>query len=150
DPPGALRPNIILDRSRSGRETPRLPGLFQPASRSLGLKRTAARSRGYWCAIKLGFVPMAEALSRTVSDVYRRVISGIRQLQLFSPKQRTKPGPKGHRFDARYRRNEKTQCNLGMPPDCRSDQPREPGRAKISPVLPTNSGSLSDETKWFA
>jgi hypothetical protein len=32
--------------------------------RSLGLKRTAARSRGCWCAIKLRFVPMAEALSR--------------------------------------------------------------------------------------
>src|SRR5262249_61508779 len=77
-----LDQNVILDGSRSGRKTPRLPGLFQQASRSLGLKRTAARSRGYGCAIKLCFVPMAEALSRTVSDAYRRVISGIRQGQL--------------------------------------------------------------------
>src|SRR5215510_11323740 len=81
DPSGALRPNIILDGSRSGRETPRLPGLFQQASRSLGLKRTAARSTGCGCAAKLCFVPVAEALSRTVSAAYRRVISGIRQGQ---------------------------------------------------------------------
>src|SRR5262245_43007192 len=44
-----------------------------------GLKWTAARSRGWRCAAKLCFVPVAEALSRTVSDAYRRVISGIRQ-----------------------------------------------------------------------
>jgi transposase InsO family protein len=77
-----LEPNIILDRSRSGRETPCLPGLFQQASRSLGLKRTAARSRGSGDAAKLCFVPVAEALSRTVSDACRRVISGIRQGQV--------------------------------------------------------------------
>src|SRR5262245_33412975 len=53
--------------------------------RSFGLKRTAARSRGCGCAIKLCFVPMAEALSRTVSDAYRRVISGIRQRQVRRP-----------------------------------------------------------------
>src|SRR5262249_26187172 len=81
-PSGVLGPNIILDGSRSGRETPRLPELFQQAPRSLGLKRTAARSRGCGCAIKLCFVPVADALSRTVSDAYRRVISGIRQQQV--------------------------------------------------------------------
>src|SRR5215469_6222107 len=79
DPSGALRPNNILDRCRSGRKTPSLPGLFQQPSRSLGLKRTAARSRGCGYAAKLCFVPVAEALSRTVSDAYRRMISGIRQ-----------------------------------------------------------------------
>jgi hypothetical protein len=79
DPSGVLRPNIILDGSRSGRETPRLPELFQQAPRSFGLKRTAARSRGCGCAVKLWFIPVAEALSRTLSDAYRRVISVIRQ-----------------------------------------------------------------------
>ena len=42
DPSGVLRPNIIQDGSRSGRETPRLPELFQQAPRSFGFKRTAA------------------------------------------------------------------------------------------------------------
>jgi hypothetical protein len=46
--------------------------------RSLELKRKAARSRGCGCAVKLSFVPTAAVLSRTVSDAYRRVISGIR------------------------------------------------------------------------
>src|SRR5215471_20682872 len=68
DPSGVLRPNIILDGSRSGRETPRLPELFQQAPRPFGLKRTATRSRGCGCAVKLCFIPVAEALSRTVSD----------------------------------------------------------------------------------
>ena len=79
DPSGVLRRNIILDGSRSGRETPRLPELFQQAPRSFGLKRTAARSRGCGCAIKLCFIPVAEALSWTPSDAYRRVIPVIRQ-----------------------------------------------------------------------
>jgi len=78
DPSGVLRPNIILDGGRSGREPPRLPELFQQAPRSFGLKRTAARSRGCGCAVKLCFLPVAEALSRTLSDAYRRVISAIR------------------------------------------------------------------------
>jgi hypothetical protein len=34
------------------------------------------------CAVKLCFIPVAEALSRTLSDAYRRVISGIRQGQV--------------------------------------------------------------------
>jgi hypothetical protein len=44
---------LFLDGSRSGRKTPHLPGLFQQASRSLGLKRTAARARRCGCAAKL-------------------------------------------------------------------------------------------------
>src|SRR6516164_4369884 len=72
DPSGVLRPNIILDGIRSGRETPRLPELFQQEPRTFGLKRTAARSRGCGCAVKLCFIPVAEALSRTLSDAYRR------------------------------------------------------------------------------
>src|SRR5262249_36858184 len=39
-------------------------------------------------AIKLCFVPMAEALSRTVSNAYRRVTSGIRPGQVQSTFQR--------------------------------------------------------------
>jgi hypothetical protein len=79
DPSGVLRPNIILDGSRCGRETPRLPELFQQPPRSFGLKRTAARSRGCGRAFKLCFILVAEALSRTLSDAYRRVILVIRQ-----------------------------------------------------------------------
>ena len=94
DPSGVLRPNIILDGSRSGRNPPRLPELFQQAPRSFGLKRTAARSRGCGCAVKLCFIPVAEALSRTLSDAYRRVISEIRQGQVRMHKRQIIPaGP---------------------------------------------------------
>ena len=93
DPSGELGPNMILEGSRSGRKTPRLPGLFQPASRSLGLKGTAARSRGCGCAAKLCFVPVAEALSRTVSDAYRSVISGFAKDTLEIPRPTLARGP---------------------------------------------------------
>src|SRR5215469_5290255 len=79
DSPGVLGPNLILDGSRSGGEAPSLPELFQSASRSLGLGRTAARA---WCKhsdIRLCFIPVAAALSRTLSDSYCRVIGAIRQ-----------------------------------------------------------------------
>src|SRR5215831_13905483 len=79
DLPGVLGPNLILDGSRSGGEAPSLPELFQSASRSLGLGRTAARA---WCKhsdIRLCFIPVAAALSRTLSDSYCRVIGAIRQ-----------------------------------------------------------------------
>jgi putative transposase len=42
---------------------------------------------------------------------------------LFSPKQRTKPGPKGPAADLiRAVVEMKKQSDLGMPSDCRSDQ----------------------------
>src|SRR5438094_4199662 len=37
DPPGILRPNIILDSSRFGEQTPALSGLFQSTTCALGL-----------------------------------------------------------------------------------------------------------------
>jgi transposase InsO family protein len=43
DPAGVPGPNVILDGSRSGGETPSLPGLFQSTSHELGLGRTCAR-----------------------------------------------------------------------------------------------------------
>src|SRR5262249_61817524 len=72
--PGILRPNLILDGSRSGGEAPSLPALLQQTSRSLGLERTVARTCRSTDAIRLCFVPVAAALSRTLSDAHRRVI----------------------------------------------------------------------------
>src|SRR2546422_7049214 len=76
--PGILRPNIILDSSRFGEQTPALSGLLQSTTCALGLGRTTARSGDGADAIKLFFVPVAAALSRPLPDAHRRVISGIR------------------------------------------------------------------------
>jgi transposase InsO family protein len=45
DPAGVPGPNVILDGSRSGEETPSLPGLFQSTSHARRFGRTAA---GAW------------------------------------------------------------------------------------------------------
>ena len=45
DPAGILGPNVILDSSRFGGQTPTLPGLFQSTTCAFGLRRAAARTR---------------------------------------------------------------------------------------------------------
>src|SRR6267142_5531852 len=45
DPAGILGPNVILDSSRFGAQTPTLPGLFQSTTCAFGLRRAAARTR---------------------------------------------------------------------------------------------------------
>src|SRR5262249_4426109 len=59
-----------------------LPGLFQSTSHALRFGRTAAGARWSTDAIKLWFIPVAAALSRTLSNARRRVISAIRHRQV--------------------------------------------------------------------
>src|SRR5262249_53130449 len=74
-------PNVILDGRRSGGETPSFPGLFQSTSHARRLGGTGAGAWRIIGDIKLCFVPVAAALSRTLSNTHRCVISGIRHRQ---------------------------------------------------------------------
>src|SRR5262249_52880122 len=89
DPAGVPGPNVILDGSRSGGKTRNLPGLFQSTSHALRFGRTAAGARWSTDAIKLWFIPVAAALSRTLSNARRRVISAIRHRHLPTNQRKT-------------------------------------------------------------
>jgi len=72
----------LLDGSRSGGETPSLSAVFQSTSYARWLGRAAARTSRNTGHVRLRFIPLAAALSRTISDTYCRVIAAIRQQQV--------------------------------------------------------------------
>ena len=104
---------LILNRSRSRAPNLRIQDRLVAGLCSFWIKPSRLRK------VALAFK------TSTLRSLNRALVQRKHRL-LFSPKQRTKPGPKGPAGDLIQcrRRDEKAQFDVGMPPDSRSDQPR--------------------------
>jgi len=103
---------LILNRSRRRAPNLRIQDRFIAGLCSLWIKPS-----------RLHKAALAFKTSTLLS--FHRALVQRKYRLLFSPKQRTKPGPKGPggRFNPCCDRDEKTQFDARMPSDCRPDQP---------------------------
>src|SRR5262249_36365347 len=103
---------LILNRSRRRAPNLRIEDRFIAGLCSLWIKPSRLRK-------------VAIAFKTCTFLSFHRALVHRKYRILFSPKRRTKARTErsGGGHDCRCGRDEKAQSDLGMPPDCRSDQP---------------------------